>query len=217
MDFAAARAAMVDSQVRPNDVTKYSIIDALQRIKREDFVPDHLRTVAYSDMPLRIAEGRELLDPRVFSKLLDALNIKPTEFVLDIGCGLGYSSAVISCLAEGVVGVEEDPTLANYANDNLTAAEIDNAFVVEGAFATGVAKHGPYDVMIVEGGIEDFPAKLADQLKTGGRIGLIKIENGTGSAQVGIKTETGISWRDEFDAEALVLNGFEKVEGFTFG
>ena len=89
MNFSQARTAMVDSQVRPNDVTKYSIIAALLNTERENFVPEAMRSVAYADAPISLDDGRVLLDARVFSKLLDALNIQPTDFVLDIGCGLG--------------------------------------------------------------------------------------------------------------------------------
>ena len=173
MDFAQARTAMVDSQVRPNDVTKYSIIAALQKVERENFVPESMRMVAYADSPIALDTGRVILDARVFSKMLDALNILPTDFVLDIGCGLGYSTAVIASLSEAVIGVEDDATRVTDATENLMAAQVDNAVILEGELAKGAAKHGPYDVVIMEGAVEQVPANLIKQIKDGGRMAAI--------------------------------------------
>ena len=216
MDFAQARTAMVDSQVRPNDVTKYSIIDALQTIERENYVPDQFRAVAYADAPIRLSSDRVLLDARVFSKLLDELNILPTEFVLDIGAGLGYSTAVIARLAEAVIGVEDDEKLVSDASENLQAAQIDNAMVAHAPLTKGAAKHGPYDVIVVEGAVENFPDGLLAQLKDGGRVGAIFVKDGVGTARIGLKNGDRIGWRDTFNADAPVLTGFEIEQGFTF-
>lgn len=216
MDFSQARTVMVDSQVRPNDVTKYSIIAALLKTEREKFVPDALRSVAYADTTIALNDTRVILDARVFSKLLDALNIAPTDFVLDIGCGLGYSTAIIAQLSEAVIGIEDDAQNVSSATDNLLNAQIDNAMILEGPLIKGAAKHGPYDVIVVEGAVEEMPSTIIDQLKTGGRIGAIFNVNGVGTARIGIKTSDGISWRDTFNADAPVLPGFEAAQGFTF-
>jgi len=217
MNFSQARTAMVDSQVRPNDVTKYSIIAALLNTERENFVPEAMRSVAYADAPISLDDGRVLLDARVFSKLLDALNIQPTDFVLDIGCGLGYSTAILAQLAEAVIGVEEDAMMARTAADNLVAAQADNAVIEEGSLVAGAKKHGPYDVVMIQGAVENLPKALAAQIKDGGRIGVIFNENGVGTARIGIKSGDVISWRDTFNADAPVLPGFENAPGFTFG
>ena len=112
IDYAAAREAMVDRQVRTADVTLYPIIDAMLAVPREDFVPLELRPVAYLGEHVPLAPGRVLLDPRVFAKLLDALNVGPRDLVLDVGCGLGYSTAVLARMAEAVVALEADPAMA---------------------------------------------------------------------------------------------------------
>lgn len=216
MDFAQARTAMVDSQVRPNDVTKYSIIAALQKVERENFVPESMRMVAYADSPIALDTGRVILDARVFSKMLDALNILPTDFVLDIGCGLGYSTAVIASLSEAVIGVEDDATRVTDATENLMAAQVDNAVILEGELAKGAAKHGPYDVVIMEGAVEQVPANLIKQIKDGGRMAAIFNKNGVGIVRIGIKNGDGISWRDTFNADAPILPGFQSDKGFTF-
>ncbi|MEM0978413.1 MAG: protein-L-isoaspartate O-methyltransferase [Pseudomonadota bacterium] len=217
MDFAEARTAMVDTQVRPNNVTKYSIIAALSKIERENFVPDQMRSVAYADTPIKIGDNRTLLDARVFSKLLDALNILPSEFVLDIGCGLGYSTAVIAELSEAVVGVETRADIVTQASENLSTAGIDNAIVVQSALQEGAAKHGPYDVIAIEGSIEMLPKALVKQLKDGGRIGAVQYKHGMGVARIGVKAGETISWREVFHADAALLEGFETKQSFTFG
>jgi len=105
IDYAAARVAMVDRQVRPSDVTRYPIIAAMLDVPREDFVPEALRPVAYLGEHVPLAPGRVLLDPRVFAKLVDALVVEPNDLVLDLGCGLGYSTAVLARMAEAAAEV----------------------------------------------------------------------------------------------------------------
>ncbi|MBO6854062.1 MAG: hypothetical protein JJ872_09895 [Marivivens sp.] len=112
-DYEARRTMMVDTQIRPSDVTKFPIIDAMLSVPRERFVPDDLREAAYVGENIVLSEGRVLLEPRTFAKMLDALDIQPNESVLDIGCGLGYSAAVLAKLAGFVVAVEQDEQQAD--------------------------------------------------------------------------------------------------------
>ncbi|MBK5946703.1 protein-L-isoaspartate O-methyltransferase [Rhodobacter veldkampii DSM 11550] len=213
-DFATRRTMMVDTQVRPNDVTKYPLIAAMLEVPREVFVPTALRQAAYLGENLDIAQGRVLLEPRSFAKLLDALDVQPTDLVLDIGCGLGYSTAVIARLAEAVVAIEEGP-LAAQAQDALAAEGADNAAVVAGPLAAGAPQHGPYDAIMIEGAIEVLPADIADQLKDGGRIGALFMEGALGVARIGVKIDGAISWRNAFHAAAPVLPGFAAKHAFT--
>ena len=131
-DFATRRTMMVDTQVRPNDVTKFPIIAAMLAVPREAFVPASRREAAYVGENVELAPGRVLLEPRNFAKMLDALDIQPTETVLDIGCGLGYSTAVIARMAEAVVAVEEDEALVAEAQRTLSSQGVDNAAVMAG-------------------------------------------------------------------------------------
>jgi len=216
IDYAAAREAMVDRQVRPSDVTRYPIIEAMQAVPREDFVPAALRPVAYLGEHVPLAAGRVLLDPRVFAKLLDALNVGPRDLVLDLGCGLGYSTAVLARMAEAVVALEPDAGMAAEAEALLARHSVDNAMVVAGPLAEGVAEHGPFDAMLLEGAIEVLPEGLADQLKPGGRIAAIVVEGTRGQARLGIRAGGGIAWRRIFDATAPVLPGFEATKAFEF-
>lgn len=214
-DFATRRSMMVDTQVRPSDVTKFPIIEAMLSVPREVYVPREMREAAYVGENLMIAPRRVVLEARTLAKLLDTLDIQPNEMVLDLGCGLGYSTAVIARLAEAVIAVEDDAALAAQAEKTLSAENVDNAAVIAGPLAQGAAKHGPYDVIMIEGAIEHLPQAVSDQLKDGGRIGCIFMEGALGIARVGYKADGSISWRFAFNATAPVLPGFEIRSGFV--
>lgn len=214
-EFATRREMMVDTQVRPSDVTKFPIIDAMLAVPREVYVPADRRETAYIGENLPLAPGRVLLEPRTLAKLLDVLDVQPGEMVLDLGCGLGYSAAVLARLAETVVAVEADATLAAEAGRLLSEEGVDNAIVVAGPLQDGAPRHAPYDVITVEGGVEELPAALLAQLKDGGRIGAIFMDGAIGSARIGVKSEGRVSWRPVFNAAAPVLDGFARARGFV--
>lgn len=214
-DFATRRTMMVDTQVRPSDVTKFPIIAAMLAIPREAYVPDALREAAYVGENLDIAPRRVLLEPRTLAKMLDALDIGPGELVLDLGAGLGYSAAVIARLADAVIAVEEDDTLAAEAQRRLSAQGVDNAAVHAGPLAQGAARHGPYDVILVEGAVETIPDTVLAQLKDGGRIGALFMEGSLGIVRIGFKRDGAMTWRFAFNATAPVLPGFERPRQFA--
>jgi protein-L-isoaspartate(D-aspartate) O-methyltransferase len=214
-DFATRRVMMVDTQVRPSDVTKFPIIEAMLAIPREVFVPAERREAAYVGENLAIAPGRVVLEARTLAKLLDALDVQPGELVLDLGCGLGYSSAVIARLADAVVAVEEDEMLAAEAQRRLSEEGVDNAAVVVGPLALGDARHAPFDVITIQGGVEVVPAAILDQLKDGGRIGAVFMEGALGVARIGYKIDGVVTWRQAFNATAPVLPGFAASRGFV--
>ena len=214
-EFATRRVMMVDTQVRPSDVTKFPIIDAMLSVPRETFVPDDKREAAYVGENLALTPGRVVLEARTLAKLLDALDVQPGELVLDVGCGLGYSAAVIARLAETVVAVEEDAALAADAQRILSEEGVDNAVLVTGALTEGAAKCAPYDVITLEGGVEVMPETLLAQLKDGGRIGAIFMDGAVGTAKVGYKIDGKMTWRAAFNAAAPVMPGFRKPQRFT--
>jgi len=214
-DFAARRRMMVDTQIRPADVTKYPIIDALLSVPREIFVPDALRDIAYAGEDLDLGGGRVLLEPRTLAKMLDALDIGADDLVMDVGSALGYSAAVAARLAQAVIAVEEDAAMAEEAQALLAEAGADNAVLHQGPLVEGAAEHGPYDVIIVEGGVEEVPAALLDQLKEGGRIACLFVEGAVGDVRIGYKSGGSLSWRFEFNAAAPVLPGFKKQHAFS--
>lgn len=214
-DYTARRTMMVNTQVRPSDVTKFPIIEAMLSVPREAFVPAAKREAAYASQNIDLGNGRVVLEPRSLAKMLDALNIQPDELVLDLGCGLGYSSAVIARLAEAVVAVESDTDLARDAQVQLSENAADNVALNEGALAEAGAKHGPYDVITLQGAVEQIPSGLLEQLKDGGRIGAIFMEGALGSCRIGYKIDGKMTWRFAFNATAPVLSGFERQRAFV--
>lgn len=215
-DFSARRTMMVDTQVRPSDVTKFPIIDAMLSVKREDFVPSAQREAAYMGENLSLGGGRVLLEPRTLAKMLDALDIGADDLVLDIGAGYGYSAAVIAHMAVAVVALEEDEDMARDAEEGLMAAGMDNVIVHAGPLSAGAAEHGPYDVILVQGGISDIPDAVIDQLKDGGRIACLFMDGALGEVRIGYRLEGRMHWRRSFNAAAPVLDGFHKDAAFQF-
>lgn len=213
--YSARRVVMVDTQVRPSDVTKFPIIAAMLAVPREVYVPRDRREVAYVGENFDLGDGRVVLEARTLAKLLDALDIQPTDTVLDIGCGLGYSAAVIARLAEAVVAVEQDESLASEAQRNFSIEGVDNAAVVVAELANGDAKHGPYDVIAIQGGVETVPVAVLAQLKDGGRIGAIFMEGALGTVRIGHKSNGHVTWRFAFNASAPVLQGFRCSNAFV--
>ncbi|MCE8513572.1 protein-L-isoaspartate O-methyltransferase [Ruegeria pomeroyi] len=214
-DFATRRRMMVDNQVRPSDVTKFPIIQAMLSVPREVFVPDAQRDVAYADTMVDLGEGRTMLEPRTLAKMLDAAAIGSDEVVMDVGSGLGYSAALAARMAELVVAVEEVTELAEEAQTLLMDSGADNAVLHQGVLAQGAAEHGPYDVILIQGGVEQVPDVLTDQLKEGGRIVAVFMEGALGTVRIGRKSASGLSWRQAFNATAPVLPGFERERAFS--
>lgn len=215
-EYSIARTHMIDGQLRPNEVNDERVIGAINEVPREKFVPKTKRDVAYVDEDIAVGEGRYLIEPMIFARLLVAANIQSSDLVLDIGCATGYSTAVISHLADAVVALEEDETLANAAEKKLAELEIMNAAVVKGALGSGVSKQGPYDIILMAGAVEDIPMTLVRQLKEGGRLICVKMVNGVGRGHI-VTMRDGIpAGRDLFDANVAKLPGFEEPKGFEF-
>lgn len=213
-DFATRRTFMVDTQVRPSDVTKFPVIEAMLAVPREAYVPDQKREAAYVGENLDLGSGRVVLEARTLAKMLDALDIQSDDVVLDIGCGLGYSSAVIARMAEAVVAVEE-AEFADEAQSILSQQGADNVAVVEGELRDGAAKSGPYDVIILQGAVESMSDAILDQLEEGGRIACLWQEGALGVVRIGYKLDGQVNWRFSFNASAPVLPGFERHAEFS--
>ncbi|MGR3546153.1 MAG: protein-L-isoaspartate O-methyltransferase family protein [Roseovarius sp.] len=214
-DYAARRMMMVDTQVRPSDVTKFPIIDAMLSVPREAFVPTALREAAYMGENLDLGEGRVMLDPRTLAKMLDALEIENDDLVLDVGSVYGYSAAVIARMAEAVVAVEDKASVVAEAQRTLSEQGADNVVLHEGPLAEGAPEHGPYDVITVQGAVEHLPEGLVAQLKEGGRMACLFMEGALGVVRIGYKIDGRINWRYAFNAGAPVLRGFERHAAFT--
>ncbi len=214
-DFAARRLMMVDTQVRPSDVTKFPIIQAMLTVQRELFVPRDKREAAYIGENVDLGDGRVLLEARSLAKMLDALDLQKTDLVLDIGAGLGYSAAVMARMSEAVVALEDTPERIAEAQDALTEAEADNVILQLGHLVEGAAQHGPYDVIVIEGAVEMVPPGLVAQLKEGGRIACIFSDAALGTAKIGYKLNGRVTWRALFNAGAPLLPGFQAARDFA--
>ncbi|MEC8292626.1 MAG: protein-L-isoaspartate O-methyltransferase, partial [Pseudomonadota bacterium] len=190
-------------------------IEAMLSVPREDFVPADKIESAYVEENVDLGGSRVVLEPRTLAKMLDALDIQADELVLDLGCGLGYSSAVMARMAEAVVAVEDDEARADEAQAALSRAGADNVAVHVGALAEGAAKHGPYDVVVLQGAAEHLPEAIIDQVKEGGRIAALLVEGALGTVKIGYKIDGVMSWRFAFNAGAPVLPGFERHQAFT--
>ncbi|MGH1350207.1 MAG: protein-L-isoaspartate O-methyltransferase family protein [Methyloligellaceae bacterium] len=221
-DIELARLNMVESQVRPSDVTDRRIMRAMSELPRDEFVPGSMRSMAYMDEDILIQPGsadsvaRYLMAPRIFAKLVQLAEVAPGDVVLDVGCGSGYSIAVLSQLCESVVGIEEDQDLVNRAAKNFSELGIDNAVVLHSGHKDGKADEAPYDVIFMNGCIPEKPDALLEQLKDRGRLVTVIASGGVGKAYLFKRVGDNVSGRPAFDAAVPVLPGFEKAKEFVF-
>jgi protein-L-isoaspartate(D-aspartate) O-methyltransferase len=213
MDFALARLKMIESQIRPTGVTDRRIIQAMAAIPRENFVPLPHRSLAYMDEEVEIsskhhAGPRFLLEPMTLARLLQLLELNPDDTVLDVGCGTGYSTAVLAHVATTVIALECDSDLAGQAVENLAALGLANARVVTGTLKAGWLAEAPFDAILVNGRIPAPPLELLSQLKEHGRLAAVLGENDMGKGA--LFTRNGaFGVRYAFDAGVSCLPGFE--------
>jgi protein-L-isoaspartate(D-aspartate) O-methyltransferase len=216
-NMSAARAFMVEGQVRTNDVTDTRITDIMGQIERERFVPASKRALAYADTSVEVATGRHLLDPRSFAKLLQLAEVQESDRVLDVGCATGYSTAVLCTLSKDVVALEEDEELAKFAAPILrSATKLGRLYGVVGPLKTGAPGQAPFDVIFVNGAVEEVPKAWVEQLKEGGRLVVIFHEGPVGKAHFCVKKAGALSCRFAFDATVPLLPGFERSRSFVF-
>ncbi len=208
MDYAIARQHMVDSQVRTNRVTDERLIEAIRSLPRERFVPERARARAYVDDDVEIAPGRYLMEPMVTARLIQAAEAKADDMALVVGAGTGYAAALLARLAHTVVALESEQALAQRASAVFGELAIDNAVVVEGALNAGCARHAPYNVIYLDGAVEQVPSALTSQLAEGGRMVGVLLDRGVGRATLWIKTGAAVSRRVLFDANVAPLPGF---------
>ena len=199
-DFARARTLMVDNQLRTSGITDRRLLGVMGTVPREIFVPAARQGLAYIDEAHPLNATRKLGPPAPFAKLIQLASIEHTDRVLDVGCGTGYSAAVIAGLAAQVVALEDDAGLASAARKNLVAVGAKNVSVVDGPIAGGGAEQGPYDVIVVEGTLAEVPQSLFDLLKVEGRlVTFIATPGKVPVAHLFAKSGRGIAARADFD------------------
>jgi protein-L-isoaspartate(D-aspartate) O-methyltransferase len=219
-NYAVARLNMVESQVRPNGITDHRIIDAMAAVKREDFVPEARKSIAYLDEDVLLKQGargqsRYLIEPMAFARMVHLASIKPTDRVLMVGAGSGYGATVVSRLAHTVIGLESDSELFALATTGASACP--NVRIVQGELTVGYASAGPYDVILIEGRIAEIPDRLFAQLNSGGRIIAAIGETDVSKITVASLNEGHRSERSAFDVSIALLPGFEVMKpAFVF-
>jgi protein-L-isoaspartate(D-aspartate) O-methyltransferase len=218
---ASARQNMLKSQLITGHVLNQNVLDALLAVPREAFVPAPFQGVAYIDEEVSIGHNRYLMEPLAFARMLEQASITSQHTVMDIGCGSGYSSAVLAHLAQRVVAVEEQAALATLAKKNLGA--LSNVTCVQSPLVDGMQKHAPYDIILIQGAIEFVPQALADQLKEGGKMLVFERDAqkhiGTSGLNnlVEYKKIHTILYRTAICAASVAtLTQFDKPDGFSF-
>ena len=213
-DYARARTLMVDNQLRTSGITDRRLLGVMGEVPRETFVPPARQPLAYIDEAHPLTATRKLGPPVPFAKLIQLARIEHTDKVLDVGCGTGYSAAVLAGLAGHVLAIEDDASLASSAKKNLVAVGANNVSVVEGSISSAAAQHGPFDVVVIEGTLAEVPQALLDALKTEGRlVAYIGSPGKVPVAHLFAKSGKGIAARADFDGR---LPPLAKTDGDAF-
>jgi len=208
-DFAAARAAMVENQLRPQGVIDPLVLGAMGKIERENFLPPHTRALAYVDRAVLMGDGRYLPAPAVLGSLLTQMMVVRGQRALVIGSGTGYSSAVLEAMGLIVTTLESSSELASAARRN-------GLHVVEGPLEAGWKKDAPYDQVLIDGAVEYIPDSIVDQLANGGRLGVALVDRGITRLIVGRKAGGAFGYLSLSDAGVPALPGFSLPKAFTF-
>jgi protein-L-isoaspartate(D-aspartate) O-methyltransferase len=208
-DFATARAAMVENQLRPQGVTDPAVLHAMGSIEREKFLPSHTRPLAYVDRAVAMGEGRFLAAPAVLGQLLAQMVPEGGQRALVIGTGTGYSATVLAAMGLQVVALESSAELAAAARKNGIKA-------VEGPLEAGWEKAAPYDQILIDGAVEYIPDEIVAQLAEGGRLGAALLDRGVARLIVGRKSGIAFGYLSVGDSAAPALPGFARPQAFTF-
>ncbi len=212
MGHEAARAAMVASQLRTSGVNDARVVAAMAQVAREELLPESQRAFAYRDRSLPLGNGRMQNPPLATGLLLTEARIADGEKVLVVGAAGGYAAALAARVGAKVTMVEEDADLAALARIALG----DSVTLVEGPLAAGAPAGAPYDLLLIDGAVEQIPDALAAQVREGGRVVTGLSDRGVTRIASGVRTATGVGLASVVDSECAVLPGFAKPRGFQF-
>ena len=216
MDFDTARHNMIQNQILPNLVRDERILDIMQDLPREAFLPDSLKMLAYADNNIDLGSGRHAMEPRVAARLIQLAAIKSEDVILSVGCGSGYSVAILASLATTVFAIEPDKILADKAMKTFDSLGIDNIVIIASDYPLGHAAQAPYDVIFFNGAISEIPNAITPQLAENGRLVAIVRNKKSGKAIIMTRYMGVCSSRRSFDAIVPILPGFEKEREFIF-
>jgi len=206
-EFAAARRAMVEDQIRKRGVASPRVLEAMLSVPRHEFVPEEFRADAYADKPLPIGEGQTISQPFMVAAMTEALELTGSERVLEIGTGSGYQAAVLSLLAREVFSVESHTSLALAAQERLGRLGYANVHVHNGDGSLGFADAAPYDAILITAAAPEIPPLLVGQLREGGRL-VIPVGSQEDQELVQARKESGVlQSRVLFDCRFVPLLG----------
>lgn len=215
LDFSQARKNMVEGQIRPNRITHQVLIEAMRDIPREAFVPDDQKAFAYCDENIPLDGGRVILSPLTTATLLQAASITENDSVLIVGCGTGYLSVLVAKIAGSVIAIDDNPLFTEVAEENAKDFDILNITFHNGPLTKGYPKHAPYSLIIIEGAVQDVPARLTDQLEDEGRLITILDEGESGNLVIYKKIGGKIAHMPLFSMGAPLIHDFAKQREFS--
>lgn len=216
IDHKTARTNMVHGLLRPNQVVEEHIVEAILTTPREKFLPKDVQNISYIDTDLALGEGRFLMSPLTFARLVQASMIRDDDVVLDIGCGMGYSSAILGKLASSVIGIDEKVDFLSSATEELSKLEILNCIFHYAHLTDGFSKGAPYSLIFLEGAVDFVPENILNQLTEKGRLLTIVTVNAYKSvARLYQRIGKNFAHRDLFDVSAKPLHGFQQIKGFA--
>lgn len=213
--FEKARRNMVDCQLRTCEVTSLPVLAAFDTVPRELFVPAALRDQAYLDRVIPLG-GRDLVTPMTFGRLVHIAQVTRTDKVLDVACGLGYSTAILAHIAGTVIGIESDAALAGQGEAILRSLALANASIRQSALTEVPKGEGPFDVVVINGAFEEVPEAFLPAVVDGGRLVGVSVRGGAGRAVVLTKNDGAWSERAYYNAAAPMIQEFRRAPAFTF-
>ena len=218
MNYELARKNMVENQIRANKVTDTKIIDAFSNVEREIFVPESYREISYNDEDIRLSRNRFMMKPMILARLFQSLSLKGNENILHIGSNSGYASAILSQLCHAVISIESDKKLYEKSINIFSEIGFDNVVPLHGSMEVGVPKESPFDVIFIEGALEEKPKALFDQLNNNGKLVVVlKPSNvNIGKANLFFKLNNKIGNEILFDAQVTKLSIFKSKTKFNF-
>ena len=216
MDFELARKNMVASQVLTNKVNDSYVIEAFEKVPREAFLPLNIQYQAYIDVDLQLASGRWLMQPMVAARLVQLANLTKSDNVLVVPCGIGYLSTIISQIVESVVAIEQDNNIYKLASKITSELNADNVVVINSPIQDGCLTEAPFDVIFFDGGVEEIPISIQNQLSDGGRLIAVVNEGKVGRATIINRYGDAFGKRVEFDVTIPTIPEFKTENKFLF-
>lgn len=216
IDYTRARRTMVDNQLRTSGITDWRILDAMNRVPREKFVSERSAAFAYADDAIALSPSRMVLRPADFARLIQLAEITSQDLVLDLGCGTGYSTAVLAYLSSAVFGLESDEALAEKGNNVLEELGVSKAAIATGPIEAGLKKEAPFDVIVLEGAVDAVPQPLFGQLRDGGRLVAVIGTGNSAVAHLFLKSGDDVASISSFNASVPVLGQFASPPAFVF-